>query len=106
MFTFLAVVHVVASVVMIIFILLQDPKGSGAMGMLGGGSKSLFSTTGANHFLISITKWTAVIFAFTSIYLATLSSQKGPSVLDELVETESAIQQKSTKKQKEDDSKK
>ncbi len=82
MFNFIATIHIIASVVMIVFILLQDPKG-GAMGMFGGGSSSLFGSTGANQFLLKVTKWTAVVFACTSIYLAALSSQKGPSVLDQ-----------------------
>ena len=85
MFTFLAIVHIAASVIMVIFILLQDPKGGGgALGMLGGGgSKSLFGSTGGNQFLVNVTKWMAVIFAFTSIYLAALSSQKEGSVMDQ-----------------------
>ena len=89
MFTFLAIVHVVVSVFMILFILLQDPKGGsgGALGMLGGGSsKSLFGHTGGNQFLVNVTKWTAVIFAFTCIYLATLSSQTSKSVMEEYSE--------------------
>ena len=84
MFHFLAVVHIIASIIMIVFILLQDPKG-GAMGMFGGGSSSLFGSTGANTFLLNVTKWTAVIFACTSIYLAALSSQRGTSVIDDYV---------------------
>ena len=89
MFTFLAIVHVVVSIFMILFILLQDPKGGsgGALGMLGGGSsKSLFGHTGGNQFLVNVTKWTAVIFAFTCIYLATLSSQTSKSVMEEYSE--------------------
>ena len=84
MFNFLAIVHVIASVILIVFILLQDPKG-GAMGMFGGGSSSLFGSTGANHFLLNITKWTAIIFACTSIYLAALSAKKSTSVIDDYV---------------------
>lgn len=84
MFTFLAVVHVVASFIMVVFILLQDPKGGGAFGIIGGGgTKSLFGSSGANQFLVSVTKWTAIIFAFTSIYLAALSSDKNTSVIDQ-----------------------
>ena len=86
MFTFLAIVHIIASVIMVVFILLQDPKGGGgALGMLGGGggSKSLFGSTGGNQFLVSVTKWMAIVFAFTSIYLAALSSQKEGSVMDQ-----------------------
>lgn len=85
MFTFLSIVHIIASVIMILFILLQDPKGGGgAFGIIGGGgSKSLFGNTGGNQFLVNVTKFMAVIFAFTSIYLAALSSQKADSVMDE-----------------------
>lgn len=89
MFTFLAIVHVIVSVIMVVFILLQDPKGGGgALGMLGGGggSKSLFGSTGGNKFLVNVTKWTAIIFAFTSIYLAALSSQKEESVMDKYIQ--------------------
>ena len=100
MFTFLAIVHIIASVIMVVFILLQDPKGGGgALGMLGGGSsKSLFGSTGGNQFLVNVTKWMAVIFAFTSIYLAALSSQKGDSVMEQY--TEKAVDEptKSTEK--------
>ena len=89
MFTFLAIVHVVVCVLLVVFILLQDPKGGGgAFGMLGGGSsKSLFGSTGGNQFLVNVTKWLAVIFAFTSIYLATLSAQKEKSVMDDYIPT-------------------
>ena len=87
MFTFLAIVHIVVSVLLVTFILLQDPKGGGgALGMLGGGgSKSLFGSTGGNQFLVNVTKWLALIFAFTSIYLAALSSQKDKSIMDDYI---------------------
>ena len=100
MFTFLAIVHIVVSVFMVVFILLQDPKGGsgGALGMLGGGSsKSLFGSTGGNQFLVNVTKWMAVIFAFTSIYLAALSSQKKDSVMEQY--TEEASNNESTTKE-------
>ena len=84
MFTFIAVFHIIVSLVMIGFILLQDPKGGSPLGMLGtGGSKSLFGNAGANQFLVSVTKWSAVIFVCTSIYLAVLSHQGGDSIMDE-----------------------
>ena len=87
MFTFLAIVHIVVSVLLVLFILLQDPKGgSGALGILGGGSsKSLFGSTGGNQFLVNVTKWLALLFAFTSIYLATLSAQSEKSVMDDYI---------------------
>ena len=106
MFTFLAILHVVVSVLLVLFILLQDPKGGsgGALGMLGGGgSKSLFGATGGNQFLVNITKWLAVIFAFTSIYLASLSTQKEKSLMDDYIP--SAQENKAPKAQTEPETK-
>ena len=89
MFTFIAIVHIVVSIVMIFFILLQDPKGGSPLGMLGsGGSKSLFGNAGANQFLVSVTKWSAAIFVCTSVYLAVLSHQGGDSVMDDYTQSE------------------
>ena len=105
MFTFLAIVHIIVSVLLVLFILLQDPKGgSGALGMLGGGSsKSLFGSTGGNQFLVNVTKWLALIFAFTSIYLATLSSQREKSIMDDYIPSAQENQEDLTKTtQKED----
>ena len=98
MFGFLVVIHILVSIIMIVFILLQDPKGGGALGMLGGGggSKSLFGSTGANQFLINVTKWTAIIFAITSIALATLSSQTDKSIMDEYIPTTTNSQSEQT----------
>ena len=95
---FLVVIHILVSIIMIVFILLQDPKGGGALGMLGGGggSKSLFGSTGANQFLINVTKWTAIIFAITSITLATLSSQTDKSIMDEYIPTTTNSQSEQT----------
>ena len=98
MFTFLAVVHIIASFIMVAFILLQDPKGGGAFGIIGGGgSKSLFGSSGANHFLVSVTKWMAIIFAFTSIYLAALSAEKNTSVIDQYTSEPESIDKLNSK---------
>ena len=106
MFTFLAIVHISASVMMILFILLQDPKGGGgAFGIIGGGgSKSLFGNTGGNQFLVNVTKLMAVIFVFTSIYLAALSAQKKDSVMDEY--TQEALNKPVEQKKEESDNNK
>lgn len=106
MFVFLSIVHVIACIIMILFIMLQDPKsdGGGALGMMGagGGSKSLFGHTGGNQFLVIVTKITAVIFAFTSLYLASLSSHKKDSIMDNYTQElpKNATTNKSTTKNK------
>ena len=82
MLTFIAALHIIVSFILVLFILLQNPKGS-SMGILGGqsSSKSVFSSTGASDFLVKITKWSAVIFALTSIQLAYMNTKKGSSVI-------------------------
>lgn len=79
---FVSIVHALTCVFVVLFILLQDPKG-GVLGVLGGGggSKSLFGTGGASHFLVQITKWLAIIFACTSFYLSYMSSKQESSLL-------------------------
>ena len=90
MLEFVATVHIITCVILVGFVLLQNPKG-GALGILGGqaGSKSVFSGTGASDFLVTVTKWCAVVFAITSIQLAYMNTKKGSSViLDEPVQEE------------------
>lgn len=82
MFIFIATFHIIISILLVVLVLLQNPKG-GALGFLGGqsGSKSVFSSTGASDFLLTATKWCAVIFALTSIQLAYMSSKRNDSVI-------------------------
>ncbi|MDE0150956.1 MAG: preprotein translocase subunit SecG [Bdellovibrionales bacterium] len=82
MLEFVATIHIITCVILVGFVLLQNPKG-GALGILGGqsGSKSVFSGTGASDFLVTVTKWCAVVFAFTSIQLAYMNTKKSSSVI-------------------------
>lgn len=90
MLIFIAIVHVIVALLLILFVLLQDSKG-GAMGVLsgGGGSNTVFGSTGAGNFLSTTTKWLAVIFAMTCISLMYITTQKGSSVLDDVAPAES-----------------
>ena len=56
--------------------------------MFGGGSSSLFGSAGANQFLLSVTKWTSIVFVITSLSLAALSSKKNTSLLDNYTPTQ------------------
>ena len=88
---FVATLHSITCIVLVGFVLMQNPKG-GTLGILGGqgASKSVFSGTGASDFLVTVTKWCAVVFALTSIYLAYLNTKKGSSViLDSPIQEES-----------------
>jgi preprotein translocase subunit SecG len=85
MLTLLAYVHIVIGFSLILFVLLQDPKG-GAMGVFSGGSSanSFFGSSGASNFLTSTTKWLAVLFAASCLTLTYLTAKKGSSVMDTL----------------------
>ena len=85
MLYFISLIHALTCVFIVIFILLQDPKG-GVLGNLGGGggSKSLFGSQGAGGFLVTATKWLAILFAITSISLSYISSlQNKASVMEQ-----------------------
>lgn len=84
MLTLLAIVHVLIGIGLVIFVLLQDPKGGGAGGMFGGGggSNTVFGSTGAGNFLTASTKWFAIFFAVSCLTLTCVSSRKERSVLD------------------------
>ncbi len=80
-----SIIHLLTCIFVVIFILLQDPKG-GVLGTLGGGggSKSLFGTGGASNFLVQTTKWLAIVFASTSIYLSYVSSNQDSDLMSGL----------------------
>lgn len=84
MLTLLAVVHILIGILLVVFVLLQDPKG-GAMGVFSGGSSStsFFGSSGASNFLTSTTKWLAILFAVSCLTLTYLSARRGSSVLDD-----------------------
>lgn len=84
----LSLFHVVVAIFLVLFVLLQDPKGGGAAGVFGGGGSgqsSLFGASGAGSFLSTLTKWTAVVFAVTSVATTYMTSHSTNSVLDDFV---------------------
>lgn len=85
MLTLLTVAHLVIGISLVLFVLLQDPKG-GAMGVFSGGSSanSFFGASGASNFLTATTKWLAILFAVSSLGLTYLTAKKGASVMDEM----------------------
>ena len=85
MLTLLASVHVLIGLSLVLFVLLQDPKG-GAMGVFSGGSSSntFFGSSGASNFLTSTTKWLAVLFAASCLVLTYVCAKKNGSVMDNL----------------------
>ena len=77
MTVFLVIIHVIVCVALIMIVLLQTGKGAdigAAFG--GGGSNTLFGTSGASTFLSKATTVAAIVFMITSLTLAYLSSQR------------------------------
>jgi preprotein translocase subunit SecG len=85
MLTLLASLHILIGALLILFVLLQDPKG-GAIGVFGGGgsSNTFFGNSGASNFLSTTTKWLAVLFAASCLTLTYITAKKGGSVMDNL----------------------
>jgi preprotein translocase subunit SecG len=63
------VVHLIASLFLIVFVLLHSGKGGGLSDMFGGGS-GLSGGTSVERNLDRITIVTAVVFGFTTFWLA------------------------------------
>jgi preprotein translocase subunit SecG len=87
MITFLTVLHIIICVFLIIVVLLQAGKGGG-MGIAfgGGGSQTVFGSSGAGNFLTRLTSVTAFAFLITSLTLAHYSSQQDSKRLQRLAE--------------------
>ncbi len=86
MSTFIIVIHIVVAFALILIVLLQTGKGAD-MGAVfgGGGSQTLFGSTGASTFLSRLTTAAAVVFMLTSLGLAYVSSHRsGRSVMSEI----------------------
>ncbi|RTZ99614.1 MAG: preprotein translocase subunit SecG [Deltaproteobacteria bacterium] len=87
----LILLHVVVSIALIMIVLLQTGKGAdmgAAFG--GGGSQTLFGSTGASTFLSKATTAAAVVFMITSLALAYLSSHQTRSSVMTDVKTPAA----------------
>ncbi len=85
MFTFLLILLIVDSIVLIPTVLLQSGKGGGlaSMGGPAGGSDTLFGTRQAATLLTKMTWWTGGLFVALAFALSILSSrpERGGSVL-------------------------
>ncbi|HWC32230.1 MAG TPA: preprotein translocase subunit SecG [Actinomycetota bacterium] len=66
----LIVIHVIASVLLVLFVLLHAGKGGGLSDMFGGGAGGLSSGTAVERNLDRITVATALVFTVTTFLLA------------------------------------
>lgn len=94
MVTFLTIVHIFVCLFLILTVLLQAGKGGGmGVALGGGGSQTVFGSSGAGNFLTRLTSITAAVFMMTSLGLAHYSSQQDSKRLQRL-EVEKAEQKK------------
>lgn len=76
----LIIIHFVVCITLIMIVLLQTGKGAdmgAAFG--GGGSQTLFGSSGASTFLSKATTAAAIVFMLTSLSLAYMSSNRKES---------------------------
>ncbi len=81
MYTFLMVLHVFVSMVLILVILMQAGRGGGVSEMFGGSSTQTIFGTSAAKFLTKATAACAILFIVTSLSLAVLSSRRSRSLM-------------------------
>jgi len=90
MYTLIVILHIVVSVAMILVILLQTGKGADIGAVFGGGgSQTLFGSSGPTSFLGKMTAAAAIIFMCTSLFLAYFSGGKPASSIMKGAETQS-----------------
>jgi preprotein translocase subunit SecG len=82
----LLVIHVLASVSIIVLVLMQQGRGADMGAAFGGGSQTLFGARGSANFLSRVTGLLAAVFFVTSLTLAYLYSQSSQpqSVTDQI----------------------
>jgi len=72
------VIHVLACLFLIVVVLLQTGKGADMGAVFGGGSQTLFGSSGAGNFLTKLTTGTAITFMLTSLIL-TYNASRTPA---------------------------
>ena len=81
MVTFLQALHLFSAVLLILVILLQSGRDGGmSMTSLGGGSHTIFGSSGGATFFTKLTGWTAAVFLGTAILLSAASQKTQKSV--------------------------
>jgi len=77
-YTFLLIVHILVSIVLMLAILMQSSKGGGLSGSFGGvGGSSLFGGRGAATFLSKVTTGLAIAFMVISVLIGLVSAPRG-----------------------------
>ena len=75
MFIFLIILHILASVLLILIVLFQVGKGAGLSNIFGGGPSGVFGAS-TSAFFTRLTSGVAAIFMLTSLYLSLIAHEK------------------------------
>ncbi|MFA6034809.1 MAG: preprotein translocase subunit SecG [Myxococcota bacterium] len=94
MVTLLTVIHVIAAIFLVLVVLLQTGKGASLGAAFGGSSQTVFGASGAGNFMTKLTAGSAVVFMFTSLSLAYLSSHSDSSIEKALRQEQAITEQK------------
>jgi preprotein translocase subunit SecG len=84
------VIHVASCLFLIVVVLLQTGKGADMGAVFGGGSQTLFGSTGAGNLLTKLTTATAIAFMITSLILGYGQSHTQSSTLLERIPADAA----------------
>ncbi len=94
MLTAIAVLHIIATIALILIVLLQTGRGSEIGAAFGSGSsQTLFGSSGSTSFMTKLTTATVVIFMVTSLLLAYFYSHRQFVTKTPPVQTEQQVPQ-------------
>lgn len=100
--TFLTVVHIVTTVLLVLFVLIQSGKGAEVSASFGGSSQTIFGSSGGATFFAKFTAALATIFMVTSLLLTLQNSQQRSSVFDDVPLSETTSEAAKAKAEKKD----
>lgn len=80
--TFVTVIHVITSILLILVVLLQSGKGAEISTTLGGSSQTVFGSSGGANFFTRFTSVMALIFMVTSISLTVIGTRDRKSLFE------------------------
>jgi len=95
MYTFLVILFVLLSFIMVVAILLQAGKGQGLAGSVGGGLgiSSVLGARGAADFLQKSTTWLAVLYMTLAIAIGYIYKSKAETTQQSLIQQRTQEQQ-------------
>ncbi len=70
------VIHIIASIGLILVVLLQQGKGAEMGAVFGGSSSTIFGSSGAGNFLTRLTTGMAIVFMITSLTLGYFAGRR------------------------------